>query len=155
MTDLRAALDLISDYLEQEIAYQSLNPGLDFEDIERAVSILPFELPMEVYQLYMWRNGGSLESLPYPSFEDCEEGYERIHGFLPLNEAVEVARSWNKGWFPLFDTDGSIFWIVGCDEQEATAPIFINDVDKLPDEPSFESLTHMMNKLIEPMEDLK
>jgi hypothetical protein len=25
MTDLREALDLISDYLEQEIAYQSLN----------------------------------------------------------------------------------------------------------------------------------
>ena len=154
MTNLRAALDLISDYLEQEITYQSLNPGLSFKDIERAVSILPFELPMEVYQLYMWRNGGSLESLPYPDLQNCEEGYEHIHGFLSLKEAVETAISWNKGWFPLFNTDGNIFWIVGCGEREATASIFINDIDTLPDEPSFESLTHMMNKLIEPMEDL-
>jgi hypothetical protein len=132
-----------------------LNPGLSFEDIERKVSILPFALPMEVYQLYMWRNGGSLESLPYPSFENYEEGYEQIHRFLPLNEAVEVARSWNKGWFPLFDTDGNIFWVIGCSGREATAPIFINDVDELPEEPSFQSLTQMMNKLIEAMEDLR
>lgn len=111
MIDLREALNLISDYLEQEIAYQVLNPGLSFEDIEREVSILPFSLPTEIYELYMWRNGGLLEELPYPSFDDCKEGYERIHRFLPLKEAVEVARSWNKGWFPLFDTDGSIF---GC-----------------------------------------
>jgi hypothetical protein len=155
MTDLRETLDLISDYLEQKVAYQILNPGLSFEDIEREVSILPFNLPMEVYQLYLWRNGGSLASLPYRSFESCEEGYEQIHRFLSLSEAVETARSWNKGWFPLFDTDGSIFWIVGCRGREATAPIFINDVDELPEEPSFQSLTHMMNKLIEPMEALK
>lgn len=155
MTDLREALDLISDYLEREITYQLLNAGLSFEDIEREVSILPFDLPMEVYQLYMWRNGGSLESLPYPSFQNWEKGYEPIQSFLSLNEAVEVARSWNKGWFPLFDTDGSIFWIVGCSGREATAPIFINDELNLPDEPSFQSLTHMMNKLIKPMEDLK
>lgn len=155
MADLREALELISDYLEQEIGAQSLNPGLSFEDIEREASILPFELPMEVYQLYLWRNGGSFESLPYPSFFNCEKGYERINGFLSLLDAVEVAKSWNNGWFPLFDTDGSIFWIVGCSRREATAPIFINDVNELPDEPSFQSLTHLMNKLIEPIEELK
>jgi hypothetical protein len=49
MTDLREALDLISNYLEQEVVRQSLNPGLSFEEIEREVSILPFDLPMEVY----------------------------------------------------------------------------------------------------------
>jgi hypothetical protein len=155
MTNLREVLELISGYLEQEIAYQVLNPGLSLEDIELEVRILPFSLPTEIYELYMWRNGGSLEGLPYPSFENREEGYEQIHRFLPLKEAVEIASSWNKDWFPLFDTDGSIFWIVGCDDEEKTAPIFINDVDDLPDEPSFESLTYMMSKLIEPMEDLK
>jgi hypothetical protein len=155
MTNLREVLELISGYLEQEIAYQVLNPGLSLEDIELEVRILPFSLPTEIYELYMWRNGGSLEGLPYPSFENREEGYEQIHRFLPLKESVEIASSWNKDWFPLFDTDGSIFWTVGCNDEETTAPIFINDVDDLPDEPSFESLTYMMSKLIEPMEDLK
>jgi hypothetical protein len=103
----------------------------------------------------MWRNGGILESLPYPSPGDHEKGYERIDGFFPLSEAVKIAISLDKGWFPLFDTNGSMFWIVGGSEREATAPIFINDEDTLSSKPSFQSLTQMMNELIEPMEDLK
>jgi hypothetical protein len=155
MTNLREALELISGYLDEEIAYQVLNPGLSLEDIELEVRILPFSLPTEIYELYMWRNGGSLEELPYPSFENCEEDYEKIHRFFPLKEAIQIASDWDKGWFPLFDTDGSIFWIVGSDNEETTAPIYINDQNKLPDEPSFQSLAYMMSKLIEPMEDLK
>jgi hypothetical protein len=63
MTNLREVLELISGYLEQEIAYQVLNPGLSLEDIELEVRILPFNLPTEICELYMWRNGGSLEGL--------------------------------------------------------------------------------------------
>jgi hypothetical protein len=148
MSTLNESLEFIDNWIQQNTSNSDLKPGLSYEKIQRIAEQLPFKLSLEVCQLYMWRNGGSLEILPIP---DLTYGidYEVIQRFCSLNESIEIAKDWNNGWFPLFNTDGIIFWIVGEQEQKRTTPIFSNDELELPNEPRFKSLTEMMAKIVE------
>lgn len=148
MSTLQEALEFIANWIQQNTPQWDLTPGLSYENIRRMTRELTFELPLEIYELYMWRNGGSLEMLPRPDLA-LEIDYEVIQRFLPLNEAINIAKGWNNNWFPLFDTDGVIFWIIGAQEQQRTTPIFSNDEFELPNEPSYQSLAEMMSKIVE------
>lgn len=148
MSSLSEALEFISSWVQQHPNSQLLKPGLSYETIQQKVRDLPFELPTEIYDLYLWRNGGLLELLPYPGL-DYECDYEQIHRFFSLDEAINIAvKDWDNSWFPLFDTDGNIFFIVGNEEKRRTSPIFCNDEFELPSQPRFESLTDMMLKVV-------
>ncbi|BAY87151.1 putative esterase [Calothrix parasitica NIES-267] len=62
MSDLTNALNRIFNWLEKHPSekYASvdvLQPRLSYEEIERRVADLAFELPEEVYELYQWKNG--------------------------------------------------------------------------------------------------
>jgi hypothetical protein len=148
MSTLSESLKFITNWIRQNTPGWDLQAGLGYEQIQEATRELPFELPLEIYELYMWRNGGSLEMLPMPDLAD-EVDYEVIQRFFPLNEAVGIAKDWNNGWFPLFDTDGVIFWLVGTQDKQKTSPIFCNDEFDLPDEPRFQSLAEMMAASVE------
>lgn len=145
MSTLSEALESISTWVQKHFPdSQALQPGLSSETIQEEVSDLPFELPIEVIELYLWRNGGRLDFLPY--FRG-RGGHEEIHTFFSLEEAVTTAKEWNNGWFPLFDTDGVIFFFIGSKEKQRTSLIFCNDeLVELPDgtEPAYESLTSMI-----------
>jgi hypothetical protein len=148
MPTLRESLEFIASWIQQNTPQWDLKPGLSYENIQRMAKELSFELPLEIYELYMWRNGGSLEMLPRPDLA-YEIDYEVIQRFLPLNEAINIAKDWKNGWLPLFDTDGVIFWVIGTQEQQKTTPIFSNDEFELPREPRYQSLTEMMSKIVE------
>ena len=70
--------------------------------------------------------------MPYPKGE-----HQEIHAFLSLEEAVTTAKDWDNGWFPLFETDGNVFFIVGLKEKQRTSLIFCNDGLELPDDPRY------------------
>jgi hypothetical protein len=60
MSELRDVLDRLFDVLAfNGERVELLRPGLTRDEIERAVSVLPFRLPEEVYTLYQWRNGAA------------------------------------------------------------------------------------------------
>lgn len=148
MLTLQESLEFITNWIQNNTPAWDLEPGLSYESIEGMTQELPFELPLEIYELYMWRNGGSLEMLPMPDLTD-QIDCEVIQRFFPLKEAMEIAQDWKNGWFPLFDTDGVIFWFIGTQEQQRTTLIFSNDELELPREPSYQSLTEMMSKTVE------
>ena len=114
MSTLTEALESISAWFQKHFPdSQALQPGLSYETIQKEVSNLPFELPTEINELYLWRNGGRLNFLPYPKGE-----HEEIPTFLSLEEAVTTAKDWDNGWFPLFETDGNMFFIITSWERE-------------------------------------
>ncbi|MBW4598631.1 MAG: hypothetical protein KME29_03220 [Calothrix sp. FI2-JRJ7] len=59
MTELINALERILKWTKQHrpryVDY--LQPGLSRGEIEDLVKDLPFQIPLEVYELYQWRNG--------------------------------------------------------------------------------------------------
>ncbi len=117
---------------------------MSYETIQKEVSDLPFELPTEINELYLWRNGGRLDFLPYSEGE-----HEEIHTFFSLEEAVTATKDWDNGWVPLFETDGCVFFIIGPKQKQRTSLIFCNDDLELPDEPRYEILTSMMLEISE------
>ena len=148
MLSLHKSLEFIEKYLEKNAPGIALEKGLSYEGIQKITEKLPFELPLEIYELYMWRNGGCLEIIPI-SYLSVEINCEVIQSFFPLNKSIQIAKEWNNGWFPLFDSDGVIFWIIGTQNKQKTTPIFCNDEFILPNEPCFQSLTEMMAKIVE------
>lgn len=142
MYTLSKALDLISTWVEKRFPdSQPLRPGLSYETIQQEVRDLAFELPTEIHELYLWRNGGIV---PVPPEPESDLEYEDFYEFLSLQESVTVAKDWDNGWFPLFQIDGCIFFIVAPQEQQKTSSIFYNDELELPNEPQYESLTSMI-----------
>lgn len=147
MSTLTKNLKLISTWVEKRfLDSHRLQPGLSYERIHQEVKDLPFELSTEIYELYLWRNGGILPFLPHP---ESNLKYEDYYKFLSLQEAVTVAKDWNNGWFPLFDIDGGIFFIVLSEQKQKTSYIFCNDYAELPNEPAYESLTSMILEIAE------
>jgi hypothetical protein len=78
MTDLILGLERILDRLTLHVPdrVSTMKAGLAPDEIEEIVSILPFKLPPEVYELYQWRDGLHANFL----FENYE--------FLSLKSAV-------------------------------------------------------------------
>ncbi|NES94693.1 MAG: hypothetical protein F6K32_05590 [Desertifilum sp. SIO1I2] len=153
MDTLREALDFISDFVPlSSINYPLLKVGLERENIEQQVSVLPFKLSEEVYELYQWSNGAFLGNLPYPKKSNWSIHYQPIFNILSLERAIEIARSWGNGSFPLTEEESAyICFTVGNREQQRTAPIFCSDesCDRHNQTPCFESLTSMMIQLVE------
>lgn len=157
MNTLREALDFISDFVplpsaSGQMSYPLLNAGLEWEDIEQQVSVLPFKLAEEVYNLYQWSNGAFLGSLPYPQKSDWSTHYQPIFNILPLERAIAIAQDWGNGSFPLTEEESAyVCFTVGTSEQQRTAPIFCSgeSCDTRNQIPCFESLTSMMIHLVE------
>ena len=87
MSQLTEALNRIMNWLEEhqpEYAASFL-PGLSRQEIDEVIaSSLNLCIPEEIYELYQWRNGRSVEPIidtDIPTFE--------IYNFLPLKEALE------------------------------------------------------------------
>ena len=156
MDTLREALDFISGFVplpsaSGQISYPLLKAGLEREDIERQVSVLPFKLAEEVYELYQWSNGAFLSNLPYPKKSNWSIPYQPIFYILSLERAIEIAQGWGNGLFPLTEEESAyVCFTVGDREQQRTAPIFCSDesCNMHNQTPCFASLTSMMIRLV-------
>lgn len=95
MSTLTKTLELISTWVEKRFPdSHPLQPGLSYETIQQEVRDLPFELSTEIYELYLWRNGGIL---PVPLEPESDLEYEEFYEFFSLQEAVTVAKDWDNG----------------------------------------------------------
>lgn len=158
MSELANALNRIVNWLEKYPSekYASvdvLQSGLSYEEIERRVADLPFQLPKEVYELYQWRNGtcdGEEEraqffnSLTFLSLEAALDKYDELLSGYDNEEEVEDY--WDAMWFPLFSrfVDYRCFYLVKGDIEGNIYPeILCSDEYDYPCK-SFNSLTEMM-----------
>jgi hypothetical protein len=74
MSNLTNALERILDWWKKngyEEAVSDLQPGLSYAEIEEMVKDLPLRLPLEVYELYQWRNGSRNDEGFYLSLQEA------------------------------------------------------------------------------------
>lgn len=167
MSALTDALDRILSWLEEHedldfARFESLQPGLTYEEIEEKVAdLLPFRLPKEVYELYQWGNGAWYD-------EEYWARFFHNRTFLSLESALDMyfdltepdedadkwkfpfmwSDSWNTRWFPIFqEQDNRGFYVVVIgEEQKETTPILDIFLEDFDDEPFiiFPTVTKMM-----------
>lgn len=78
VSDIQGKLNKLAEKMKQ--VDNEFNPGLSREEITEKTKNLPFLIPEELYQLYMWRNGTRIDSDLF-IFRD--------HNFIPLEQAIE------------------------------------------------------------------
>ena len=129
MSDLTNALNRILDWLEKysPISAMGFQPGLSTKIIEQKLSLLPYYVSQEVYELYRWRNG--------------DQSYNSIFGYLWLlnldsacnsSEYINQKDLWESRkeagepqyLLPLFEFDGEYFAVQGNEKLTNTAPVF-------------------------------
>ncbi|MBH8577735.1 SMI1/KNR4 family protein [Nostocaceae cyanobacterium CENA369] len=142
MSALTDALDRILCWLEDHedldfARFESLQPGLTYEEIEeKVIDLLPFHLPKEVYELYQWGNGAWVgEKYWARFFEDyvflsLESALVKYCDLTAINKeddscVIIIKSNWNLQWFPIFeDINGRGYYVVVINEvQNETTPI--------------------------------
>lgn len=113
------------------------NPGLTDDEIQSIISTLGIDLPDELVELYMWRNG--LEGYTYledffngytfvplqvaaQTYQQCLEVTEKVtgnkHRYWPVSDTIKY------GALPVFQTDKHYLGITGTKTKESKTPIY-------------------------------
>ncbi len=167
MSNLTEGLETISQWLEQNQPelFASLQPGLSIDEIDAKVQVLlPDRLPVEIYDLYQWRNGTNKESTPIRIqvdglIRECDEGsfyisfgsgraFEAFSAlyFRPL-EFIGVFRHEKATLLDVFPNHNASF--VTCSkEQQATSPLLYTDTEYCFNE-VYPSATNLFSELAE------
>lgn len=92
-SQLTKALNRIISWIENHNSYyvKYLQPGLSKDEIDNLAKDLPFQLPLEIYELYQWKNGAILPELPkdhdlYGKGLIFKPGWS----FRPLQEVIKI-----------------------------------------------------------------
>ena len=143
-----------------------LQPGLTRQEIDVAVSGLPFVLAEEVYELYQWRNGQDwgefrlgLDKSGQNTFLPLAESVHQWNIYLNESYAIVVenndpsaaAGGWSAdpalleagGWLPVFGMDSDYTASLGARAGSLTSPIAYVPHDDHPDI-FYQSLTAML-----------
>lgn len=113
-----------------------LQPGLSRQEIDAQVSVLPFALAEEVYELYQWHNGqswgdfklGLQQSFLYP-FIPLQDALKEYTEFQAENFQFEVEElgscefAASGGWLPLLGMEAYFTATLGAAAGEAHSPI--------------------------------
>ena len=118
-------LDRVLDHLERlgRATPGLIRPGIALEQLDAFEARLPFLLPEEVRQLYLWRNGTRVEE------GDQLDALQFFPGFYfpSLEEAIATfferqdAPQWEPGWFPVFMDGAGDFYLAVCDKDQRKA----------------------------------
>jgi hypothetical protein len=125
MSAIEACLDQIAvEGLKLGIDVKAhMYPGLRPTDIAALVKPLPFKLPPEVIDFYLWQNGVRLEG------QTCEIGmFPRLY-FPSLARCVETTQilvstvdrplsQWKKSWYSLCEDFAGEYYALNSDRQE-------------------------------------
>ena len=128
-------MEPLTPYLDQILEWHNklgtplsaqLQPGLGADEIRKKIAVLPFKMPDEFIELYMWRNGTPARIQDWVSFV----GNNR---FLPLEEALDIFREAHpvmqsfykiSDWVMTFmDWSGEGYGISSVRESDSTAPV--------------------------------
>lgn len=177
MSVLTDSLNQIMRWLEENRPdyAASFLPGLNDEEIRKKLTNVELELPLEIYELYRWRNGveggEDLKSVVYPSMEfmPLDEAMEYYQDFIKnsinlldekdedcrdvykLLDANQVNIYGNKLIFP-FSRSNCSFCAVLLSEEQQQNSLIIDIADELGLSVIYRSLTSMMQTLAEYLE---
>ena len=129
---------------------EHLQPGLSADEIRKKIAVLPFKMPDEFVELYMWRNGIPARDQEWVSFMV-------YHRFLPLEEALDIFQEThpiiehfyeNPDWVMTFmDSSGDGYGISAVKESVSTAPVvFLFEGEGV--NIVFESLAQMLKTMV-------
>ena len=103
-------LDVLLSTVRSEF-YQYLKDPLDEKQVEVLEAQYQLKLPADLLALYAWKNGQD---------DDCFEAFVNNAAFIPLEEALDIAKQntsmigldfdvenwWNEKWIPIFHNGG-------------------------------------------------
>jgi cell wall assembly regulator SMI1 len=155
MTLLTDALNRILNWVELNHPEQLDNfmPGLDREKIANIADTLSLIFPLEVYELYQWRNGQKSSDAQYASYHS-NYSLELFDGmtFIPLVEtpftdSISLDFTEYGSWLPVFKDEDGRYLVVDV----KSSNILIIDVKGGADESYiiYKNLTSMMQTLAE------
>jgi cell wall assembly regulator SMI1 len=152
-------MEHLTQYLDQILEWHNrlgtplsaqLQPGLSADEIRKKIAVLPFKMPEEFIELYMWRNGTPARIQDWVSFISNNR-------FLPLEEALDIFREGRlviqffykiTDWVMTFmDWSGDGYGISAVMESGSTAPVvllFEGDGVNIV----FESLAQMLKTIV-------
>jgi hypothetical protein len=152
-------MEPLTQYLDQILDWHNrlgtplsahLQPGLSADEIRRKIAVLPFKMPDEFIELYMWRNGIPARSPEWVSFiED--------HEFICLEQAIDFFQETypimqhyyeNSDWVMTFhDGGGDGYGSSAVTEGGSAAPVVLlaqgDGVNVV-----FKSLAQMMKTMV-------
>jgi hypothetical protein len=134
--------------------YTKLLPGLSIQEVENIAKDIPFQLPLEVHELYQWHNGINVE------YESKDEFFPNERFFAPLSYCVQRYFEFrdlglseefvNPLWFPLIDSDGHSYFCTGSNEKIKSSPIvFLTTHDDWDFVECYDSLEGMILTILE------
>ncbi|WP_144405721.1 SMI1/KNR4 family protein [Aliterella atlantica] len=146
----------------QAILSNSYPPRLNLEQIKAITQDYPFELPVELCDLYQRGNGCLPIGLDdaakdWTSFDNYVNfPFDGNYSFLPLQEAMRLYQAFTKSsddidprWFPISYFDDRILSVIGSEQQQETSPVIgFYDSDFTP-KTKWSSLTNMLLTWIE------
>ncbi|MGP1386185.1 MAG: SMI1/KNR4 family protein [Thainema sp.] len=156
MSDLLDSLNHILRWMEKNEQYMCLMPGLSTSEIAEKSRGLPFSLPLEMYELYQWRNGWNIccpelcRTLDCMSFFPLEEAVAEYHS--SLDEYRRYGVIWYRQWFPIFQVDATWIFVSCAEKQLDSSPIFSYDFKDHADirpKVTYLNLTSMMQTIAE------
>jgi hypothetical protein len=152
MSDLVKALKFINKWVDKHMPDHPamMSEGLTSRVIEEKVKKLPFQLSIEIKELYQWRNGGKKPFIPHP------DGWD-IASFFSLEEAIKAANDWDETehLFPLFGIEDCGYFVICTQEKNEKSPVYCSDVpeDAIKQNPRYSSVTSMMQELVEELKN--
>jgi len=153
----------------------ALQAGLSYSEIQEKTKNLPFKLPMEVIELYQWRNGtkdseqytarffpaftfNSLDQalIHYKELIDFSEESGQISKYDPVTndsweETIDPSEIYNPMWFPIFTFKNQwhSYLAIGGENEDATSVILDFSIEDSTPYPKYESLTKMLLTIAE------
>ncbi|MDY6782799.1 MAG: SMI1/KNR4 family protein [Cyanobacteriota bacterium] len=141
MTQLTRDLNRLSVALENQNlpCFSMLQPGFTLDEIYSKIESFDFNIPLEFYELYQWRNGvqyGDEDFCPIflgYSFHSLEYAMDLYEDFLEQANRKHFSLDyeiWNPKWFPVFScSEGGSLWsgeylcTIGNDTDRDTSPL--------------------------------
>lgn len=155
--------DLTSDQIKElELSAGGYPPRLSLQQIKETVRDYPFQLPIELYDLYQKGNGCLPIGLGEEKDWDSLDNYFEFpiggdESFYPLERAMEQYRvlvadreefkyNIDPHLFPISEFERRMHVVIGSEKQQETSPVFLLDTDGGSFELRMEwpSLTNMM-----------
>jgi hypothetical protein len=138
-----------------------LQPGLTEKEIKVKARDFPYALPLELIQLYQWRNGlrpeqdSDHELFPGGYFLSLEEALHdygelrRVAEQIGREAGLDSAKIWDPHWFPIFRNIGGDYFIVPCTKKKKeAAPVYFVVKDDRDLTQLYASLSEMMLTVI-------
>jgi hypothetical protein len=125
LDSLVAKLEKFDQWLQQyePDIYDSLNPGISREQIDKLLDPVGLAIPEEVYALYQWhdgQNGGIAELVPGFDFLPL---WQMVNDYNMSRDVLED-EGWNKYWLPVFHIGRDSLLAIAHEENPVRTPIY-------------------------------